>query len=167
MGKPLYPRGFVSWYHDDTASGQVYDRRDGDEEVIKLYTDHVRQHQPTNTWEFRKQVIACAIRLFGGIQRWADIQLLNKHLHGTNYAFFLDTINFINTGKRQVSVQNWLDLLEVKPDADEEFRTREIDPSVKDFMSAKRFTPEVISMWCGHENGFEDLLSSLYCMFGD
>lgn len=168
MPKPLFPRGFVSNYTNDVVGSDIYERRDGDEEVVRLYTDHIRKHENTQTWEFRKQVIDCAVRMFGEFPRWVLIQKLNKHLHGTNYDFLLDTLQYlIAGGKRSASVATWMEIMEVKPLADDK-RIGKEDEIMNIFIGPYApKTPDIISTWCGKENGFEDMLCTLYCMFGD
>lgn len=166
MVKLLHPRGFVTLPAGVTAPGRdVYSRSDGDEEITELFYEHIQRRVNTMAWHHRGHVIRAAVRLFGDFETWVGMQVTNRYLHGYNYAFFLDTLRYLQGERREMSVNNWLDLCTLRPDECDEPRTRTLPDSL--IMNTRYSkTENILSVWCSYEGGFEDLLYSLYTMFG-
>ena len=68
-----------------------------------LYNRYVNRTENTNCWEFRQKAIDNAIRAFGDIKQWLNLQQFNTHLCDIAFDFIHDTGKYINTGERTVS----------------------------------------------------------------
>lgn len=86
--------------------------------------------------------------------------------------FLLDTVRFIQTGKRQMSVQNWRDLLptlddpvSVKPEDRVDVNA---DKYYKDLVIYMKVcnTVDMLCHWCSQPKGFQDLVCTLDILFG-
>lgn len=158
MGNPLYPRGFAT-----PGEGSTFRRHDGDEEVTRLFYDFVQRRVDTSVWSYRRQVILAAVRLFGNFNHWLSLQDANDYLHGRNYEFLQDTVHYLQNGMRQVSVNNWPDLMEYKPEKKDRRQRPVVGSLANDFRLP---IEQVLSLWCSRAGGFEDLVCSLYLFFG-
>lgn len=132
------------------------------ETLYKLYVGHGVNSE---AWPFKRRVIKRCSQLFGNFNHWLKLQVANNdNIYGLNLDFLLDTVKFIRTGHRDMSVFNWLELLAEYPDAHpgcasvrrlDEFELR--DPSEFD---------NFIGMWCSKEGGFQDMLCTAHVLFG-
>ena len=166
----VYPRGFQSPRY---IVGPKRVRSAGDSEVMSLFNSYVTRSENVDGWEFRRKVLACAARLLHGFRSdWLPLQLSdNDHLYGSNFDFLVDTMRFVVTGNRIMRPLTWLDVMteystakapSVIGNREVEF-SREV-PEMTGLATLK--TEDVIQMWCSQENGFEDMLISLYGFFG-
>lgn len=165
MPELISPNGFVVGAGGVVDPKQEYKRYDGDEEITELYRKHVQRKQNTMTWEYRSKVVEAAMRLFGiNFQRFITAQLRNPYLHGIAFDFLSDSIAYAtSTGHRRLSLSNWSALIETDPDK----KPIDVRRKLKAVPSLKGLTTEqLLSLWCSHQGGFEDLLRTLYLMFG-
>lgn len=164
MSKEISPHGFVLSAGSIIVADEEYKRFSGNEDIAELYRAHIQRRQNTLTWDFRSKVVSAAMKLMGrNLYTFINVQLQNPYLHGVAFDFMDDTLHYILTGHRALSLHNWSALLEEEPskksiDKRRTFKTRlpvELAPM-----------EEAISIWCSHEGGLEDLLRTLYLMFG-
>lgn len=157
----IYPRLYTS---RRAAGGSVVVSK-GDEAVQTL--NEFLQNRSVNTlsWSYRRQVVDSALRLFGEFAPWLQDQLNNPRVVGYNLEFLKDTLQFIRTGKRDLCLANWLELVAEGDDlanAAEISRTR-----VDNFTSVRdETTVQLIQAWCAHPGGIEDLVGTLHILFG-
>lgn len=140
----------------------------GDPEVVKMWQEYVNPNIQTSDWVFRKRVLRLAMRLFSS-RDWFENQERNAHLHGYNYGFVVDTLRFIATGRRRMSVHVWADLVSHE-------HTQQKDPSqrheIMDFLRNHTLfmnNPPVgmIQKWCSRPGGIDDMICTLNLLFGD
>ncbi len=141
--------------------------RQGDPRVHDLFVEYTNQPQRAVTWDFQKRVVEIAQEMFAGEYSWFIRQDANAFLKDQNYAFILDTVRFIASGRRKFSIHTWpalvtYDVPVVKEDVD---GRRDIY-----FLMSELGVPtdaaKFIQMWLSHKGGFDDLMYTLHLLFG-
>lgn len=163
-----YPRGYVAIIGgNNVITPDLFDPVDVpfDDLIETMFKMFVGKTANIMSWDYRKVVLTRIAQLFGNFNAWLHIQALNNdHLYGMNYDFIVDTLRFIRTGRRHMSVFTWYDLLleypEQKLSASSRVRNREL--LITDAGEFKDY----ISMWVSHPGGFEDLLWTAHVLFG-
>jgi len=162
----VYSRGFIR--HVDVVPENKH--VDGDAEVAGLWDIYMKGRVDHSGWAYRRSVISAAVRLLGSMPYFVTTQKLNPYLYGYNYEFLLDTLNYIKTGKRKMSIVSWKGLLSENgaPNADYKLRATkpENNAMTKFEAQVKQPTQDIISEWCSHPKGFDDMLQTLDVMFG-
>lgn len=159
----LFPRGFFI----PNGSGQlVMDQgyRDVDQLVDLLFTGRVN----TQGFSYYREAFPIAMKLFGDFNGFLAAQKNNPFLYGYNYEFLLDTLKFILTGCRKVSIHNWKPLLAEWAEPHSEYKQRASSGQLGDVFKALRgrHGAEIVAYWCSHPNGFEDMVMTMWLMFG-
>lgn len=157
----IYPRGFIRTTTDSGIS-----RSAGDDDINKLYLLLVATSVNTAGWSYRRLVFPLAMMLFGNFIKFVQNQKENPFLYGYNYEFLTDTLQFIETGHRKVSVQNWIDLLTERSQPRDDYRVRPRLNLTTFIQVVGSDTPSIIAKWCSHHGGFEDMVMTLNIMFG-
>ena len=156
-------------YYD---SGVAVDRTLGDDTIgsiaAVLYNRYVNRTENTNCWEFRQKAIDNAIRAFGDIKQWLNLQQFNAHLCDIAFDFIHDTVRYINTGERTVSTHTAGALIQAAVNnrvIGGGYTGRVVRQVIlADVLKVK---PEnVIQTWLSYEGGFEDMLCTMYILFG-
>jgi len=157
----VYPRHFVT--RNNTGDGVILSKGDVTVETLMalLHDPKVR----SDSWGFERRVLDSALRLFGDFDQWLADNRANPRVVGFAIGFLNDTLQFIETGERQMSPLNWYELLhegDDVPAAD----PYQFTPS---HLASKtgESTIQVLQRWCAHPNGFEDLISTLHVLFGN
>lgn len=121
--------------------------------------------------EYRERVIILAYKLFQhkSLYGWMldQITVLNKTLNQTHIEFLLETVNFIFGIERKLTVVQWARLLLVNNDV---FNYK--DDFIRNFTrDIKRLQgsdlTNTLQLWLSNPNGLEDLMISMYVIFGD
>lgn len=160
MGLISYPRLYVTT--DRNGDGVIISK--GDQTVQKLYDFHVDRTVNTTTWNFRKQVLHSALRLFGELDSWLGLQAKNPRVTGNNAAFLHDTLNFIRTGVRELSIENWIELLDEDDDTSPIPALRQGQNTFA--LQAGETTEKLLQAWAAQPRGMQDLLCTLHVLFG-
>lgn len=158
-----YPRCFIRRLNHPNPITVV----DGDVTVDDLYKIYLSGRVNHQGWRFRKEVINAAARLFRNFPFFINLQRDNPHLYGYNYDFLQDTVNYIATGKRRLSIQAWKELMSEHMPPSGDYKTRTVFvvvPEAKYLLNSS--TGDVISKWCQNQNGIEDLLLTMVILFG-
>jgi hypothetical protein len=148
--------------------------------VESLYSAYIRQSANVGSFDYREKVIVAALDAFGTdrFDVWYLSQLKSPALGNLHGDFLLDTLKYIETGKRDVSLETWQSLLAI---TDEGNNIGKLSPLAKEFFgdttSYEHFVlpkypknvelTEVIQNWLVHTAGFEDLLGTLHILFGN
>lgn len=121
--------------------------------------------------DFREQVLIQAFKLFktDKLTTWIRAQNEKPSLSNIHNVFLLETIKFASgIEKRSLENVQWISLIDysdraqaVRVDMDDYFR----EDSDKLYVPMKM--DRFIQSWVSQINGFEDLLISLYVIFGD
>lgn len=137
------------------------------EDIETLYSQYTKKSARTGTFEFHELIIQAALNAFGttNFLDWIRRQgssPVSTYIHSK---FLLDTLKFIETGKREMVLENWEPLLnshavsgeweEITDDA-EALNKRINIVNLKD----------VVRQWCSHPYGIGDMLVTLHILFG-
>lgn len=159
----LYPRGFIA---PSTRSDII--RVTGSADITALYDQMMKRSVNHNGWAYQKRVLQAAMNCFTNLPVFLNTQKNNPFLYGYNYEFLIDTLRYIQTGRRRVSVQNWLALLLENHAPNNDYRDRSSSRDIRDFLQAVGSTDSsVVATWVSRPGGLNDLVVSLYIMFGE
>lgn len=191
QGLRIYPRGFLGAslgeqvkpterasasdlrsfnYHPDwfkAASGN---------KEINRNVEMIWRHLNTNTFQindmaFRKEVLRVALHAFG-TKDFMDWVLINRAGPSTgemHMEFIADTLNFIQNGKRDLTLHNWIGMLsnsDITHNTTKDFNFTEffVGP---DKVARNINLVDVIQRWCAQEDGFLDMAVTLHVLFGE
>lgn len=143
-----YPNGYVGRGVSFGLQGEA------DPEIVVLYNDYTNRRDGW-TWDVQRPYLLAAARLFGCPTWFLERQLKEPGLCKYRRAFILDTIQFIETGRRTVSVYTISSLFDYKADS---------LPQVVPVNLPKGM--DCIAKWVSHEGGFADLVESMAIFFG-
>lgn len=161
----VFPRGYSGGQSSSTVRDET---RLGDPEVTRLYEIYTGPANPSGTWAFRKQVVKAAMRLFGGSTNWFLRQDPNPLVTEYNYQFLLDTLRFVATGRREISIYGWPDLISNYPAQSlPSIRQRHDIADAFRELALTTSTEALVQNWCLHKGGFDDLMYTLNILFGD
>ena len=147
-------------------------------DVCKLFSDWFGDPSIMNQFEFRAQVLKEAmwwfsigdrkeINLKGNFLQWLKLQENNPTVSDLHMQFLNDTIDFILTGKRSLTVWQWYSL--IKAD------TTSLQAKPTTF-AAKRLTENyrglfdnesIVQQWVSQPYGYEDLITTLFVILGE
>lgn len=154
----VHPRFFTTITPADEQTVVV---SEGDASIDTLYDIYVCRKVNTASWTFRSEVLRQALRLFGNFQEWLEYQRANPAISGYNRDFLEDTVRYIQTGQRQMLVLNWVELMD-----EIDYRERPVTTRVPLTLLSNANTVQVLQTWCSHTDGVEDLVQTLYVLFG-
>lgn len=156
----IYPRLYQGYAAGETGAPV---RSRGDQSVTTLYQISEAGMQDTRNLDYRFKVLDCAVRLFGDFRSWMTLQRGNANIIGYNLEFLRDTLKFITTGTREMSPLTWMDLVSEKSEHSALAHHLTL-PELA--IPANVSTAEIIQLWCAHKGGFDDLLQTLFTLFG-
>lgn len=192
----MYPRGFLGGnlnpqiertpkaFGDPMAKQQYHvdNFKSGPSKIIanpyceSLYSQYIKQAVKTGSFEFRKQILLVALSSFGTnrFDEWFRIQYQSPAAGDMHNRFLLDTIKFIQTGRRDMALETWQALLLI---TDEGNRIGALPKEAKDFFGVSEagvyrnpqnnMLNDVLQTWCSRHGGLEDLLGTLHILFGN
>jgi len=135
----------------------------GDQAVSELYRIYEIGDKDTRGLTFRFRVFDCALRLFGDFREWMVLQRNNPNLVGYNLEFLRDTLSYILHGTRRMSPMIWGDLVKESQD----YTSTPHHLVLPDLQVPSDITTaQVLQLWCSRKGGFEDLLQTLFVLFG-
>lgn len=190
----VYPRGFLgsvqsptierTSYPSNPSTGRMnYDVRLFDSSkstkitanmtIDSLYREYVRRG--STSYDFREKVFIAALNAFGtrNIYEWYVAQFNGPSFGDTNRQFIDDTFKFIMTGRRNLPLTNWNSL--VKADENNNGVTQLGEHAMKFFVGCRTINDrpirnmsiaEFIQDWISAEGGFNDMLFTLFILFG-
>jgi len=142
---------------DDTINSR------GDETVSELFRVYEQGAVDVTGMDFKLRILDCGLRLFGDIREWMLLQRNNPNLLGYNLEFLRDTLKYIATGERDLSPLIWLDLVTERS----LHSTQAHHLTLPELSIPKEIeTPQMLQLWCSRKNGFQDLVQSLFLLFG-
>lgn len=175
----LYPRGYLG---EAFVSGQAAldpsrpKKPSAHPNVEALYDQYIKRIGATTSFEFRRQVLAVALKAFGtsNFEIWVSSQRQSPLIGDTHNNFIDDTIRFISEGRRDLCVENW-DALITSADHGERLTGHtEIAKEFFGFPSSghhryprNRELIDVIQLWCSRPGGIEDMLCTMHVLFGN
>lgn len=140
--------------------------RKGHPMVVALYREYTGAATQVANWEFRKRIIGLAVKMFGNRGNWFIEADNEPTIQDYNYEFILDTVRFIATGQRRISIHAWPDLIgHNQPDAIPREHT-EVRKLFRDLALATD-TASLIQQWCSKPRGIDDLMLTMNILFGN
>lgn len=157
------PNGFRSpLYNEEKREPEA------DPLVLKEWQTLITGHRgEANTWEFRRKSINHAIDLLRHLPDWLHAQEDNPRMTPHMRAFLEDTIQYINVGRRRMSIIARSGCLFHEQDAAKRpkyIRSRHA-PRLKDMLNVDG--KDYMYHWLKHDNGFDDMLATVNVLFGD
>ncbi len=145
--------------------------------VEALYGQWINRAPETTSFEFREKVMIAALDAFGtpNFLYWYGAQVHSPAFGDTHRRFLEDTIQFLSTGRRNLTLETWSALLTVRDSgevvdeysevAKEFFGMPTPDAQYREFRN--RGVGEIVQRWLIQPTGFDDLVGSLHLLFGN
>ena len=190
MKKIIYPRGFIGFYNEQEHEKDSVDINEiitsikfntridkvdttpFNTEVENIFNSLVGGEENFTKFDFREECLEVCLNSFGthDFYEWCITQLSSPYLSSLHKQFINDTFNFIDTGKRNVSVESWVSLLyrnKQEQTKSTELRLHQFF-GLKDRLNNRRITHicDIVNNWVKHEGGFNDLVYTCYILFG-
>lgn len=146
---------------------QRFTMRQGDPRVHQLYLDFTTYPRETIYWSFRRKVVDLAQQLFSGNFNWFIRQDTNALITDQNYMFLLDTVRFIATGHRRLSIYTWPTLLSYEVPLGASVDSRKEISNLFIELALNTDVNTIIQKWLSHKNGFNDMMYTLNMLFGN
>jgi hypothetical protein len=149
---------------------------DPNQVIEMLYSQYVKRSADTQSFEFREAILIAALNAFGSpnFYSWYKSQLQSPTVGERHVAFLGDTLKFLMTGRRDMTLETWAVLL--KPDAEAVRPLEPCETACRYFGLQGRNIPadpvryslvDTIQQWCEMPQGIEDLLGTLHVLFGN
>jgi hypothetical protein len=145
--------------------------------VESIYAAYIKNSEDTNSIQFRNSILEAAMNAFGtrSFPIWYSMQFKSLAAGDMHRRFLEDTLKFIRSGKREMSLENWASLVLI---TDEGNNIGSITEETKTFFMIQDFEPivnakyrtdlvDVIQEWCSNSGGIEDMLGTLHILFGN
>ena len=141
--------------------------------VVELYTHWCEDPTVLKDFEFRERIISLAKSSFGepSIFKWFNLQKQYANLSNLHIMFIYDTFNYLLGQPRKIQSIQWITLLEAS------IKTQTVSVDINKYFdktfikSSSGYLPskltDFISLWLNKPNGFEDLLITLFIIFGN
>lgn len=144
-----------------SVRGYLHHSPDHADRFQELYQRVFDKDYDVTSWHYRMEVLRCAMALIGNLNSWIAAHDQSTYVYGRRYDFLVDTMDFAKLGKRHLSAQNWLELIDEDP-----------EPNVRESRHCELPRPQAIrtetflAQWCAQPKGFQDMLCSLNVLYG-
>lgn len=136
-----------------------------DIDVVRLHAMTQKRLVNTDSWRFRSEVINCAAKVFQDFDLWLTLNAqCNEYIYDLNWRLVEDTVQFIRTGERTISLLTMKELILEHPDAQRGVATPRRLAALK--LQPKEFE-HAVAMWCSRKGGFIDMLKTMNLFFGE
>ena len=138
-------------------------------EITDLINEYEKNRQALNDFAFRERVLKAGIRAFDGttIPDWLKKQRDTDYFSDLHKTFVVETLNFITGSPRVINVVQWTGLLDAgKSNMKTSFDYSEFFNTSHRPMPLPSSTLDMLRLWICRDHGYEDLLLSLWCIFG-
>lgn len=144
--------------------------------IDNLYKDLTRAEGLVSSKAFREKIFLAAFGAFGTMDfyNWYQVQKVSPFYGDLSHRFLEDTVRFLSTGRRQMSVQSWSEQLTYSQDTE---TANEDTDRILDFFGASepgynrdprnRNLTEIVQLWWSQPTGMTDLLYTLHILFGE
>lgn len=157
----IYPRLYVG--QEKEGYGVVIS--EGDAIVGELWEKKLNPTINTFDWGYTEKVLESAIRLFGNFEDWLTLQRQNPKIVGYNLEFLVDTLRFIRTGQRELSIATWEQLLTEATGPQLSPLKTNARPSDLQLLPEER-KYQIFKTWLSKPNGVTDMIQTLHLVFG-
>lgn len=148
-GVRSYPNGYVGVENELGVQGEA-------DPEIQALRDRFINHLGRWTWDQEREVLECALRVLGDPAWFFQRQLKQPGLCKYRRIFLEQTIQFILTGHRDVSIYTNTTMFDYQNDSKPLHLQTDLLPK----------GVECLSLWLRHHGGFDDLVQSLVVFFG-
>lgn len=139
----------------------------GNPTIDALYGRYVRDWDSMRNFEFREAILKAALAAFGtsDFRMWYSAQLQSPAAGDLHVRFLDDTLKFIDNNRRDVMLETWQRLLNAA--GENALDSVELnDNALQFFGTDSPKLRDILQRWCSRENGFQDLLGTLFILFG-
>lgn len=153
-----YPSGFKA-----PVIGEAETSTDVDATVVALHKLLESNNPIVQNWSFISEVLDAAKRLIPNFNEFLAINKANANISASAYDLLVETVNFINSGYRLVSLHTHLDLL------NNEIRLgHKPNGQISNRKLPVAATPVRCALleWSRRKGGVEDILCTLNYIFG-
>lgn len=150
---------------------------DPNPDLEQFYRRWVGEGQGVNNFEFKEEVLITALEAFGtqNFYEWYSAQFQSPMFGDLHQRFLEDTLGFIESGTRSLSLQNWMAVINQN---DTGARQQILGAKAAEFFgipipghrhreAQNRMLLPVIQRWLSHPQGFEDFILTLRIFFGE
>jgi len=148
-GARNYPNGYIGTENDLGVQGEA-------DPEVQAIRDQFVNHLGRWTWEQERVILECALRVFGDPAWFFQRQAKQPGLCKYRRQFLEDTIEFILTGHRDISIYTTTSMFDYQRDSKPVALKSELLPK----------GVECLRLWLSHRDGFDDLVQSLVVFFG-
>lgn len=172
----LFPRGFIARGSVNAPLPQpnsplfknVVTEVDGNPALNEIFDISREGVVNLMAWEYRSRALKTMAKLYGNFHLWVYSQAVqNPYCYDMAFEFLCDTLDYIITGKRRLSVQTWLELLQEHTEqriSIDHYGRYEKD--IKPRLEKIGMDENALAKWCQRPEGFTDLLFSSNIFFG-
>lgn len=192
----VFPRGFIGVVNTSlnkesnkkTAIDKIIDLRyknvdtnvDSDvyNSVITKLHGNMIDSLVSDKLSFNKAIIVEAFKSFddNNFGVWINLQKNSRYFTVNHQKFILETLKYIQTGRRDTSIRTWEVILhrEIIDDSEHVSKNSKFDIELKNFFAHQlsdglilsNSLPRIFPQWLSHRGGNEDLLLTLNIIFG-
>lgn len=151
--------------HSRPGYTDYHDWRSGDEQVNDFSATPSLQLIDKTNPKLIIEIAKKAVELFGNNNLYSFVQanlLHNRFKSDLHWEFLKDTLEFIKTGKRSMSIGTWKSLLVLENNK----LSRTHAPKTTYSMNSAEYSGATIQKWLTQDNGLADLTYSMYIIFG-
>lgn len=119
-----------------------------------------------SSWSTRRDFYEIAKRLYGDFGAWLDAQDSNPDISQTAYDMIYETLRYIETGRRPISLATRMAIINVEAENGVTSRTP-TSAKMPSLRSTLKFNPSrYMYLWANQEDGFSDMLCVTNFIFG-
>lgn len=163
----IYPSGVIIpvGSNDDSLRNRPYSF-EMDSEISELYKTVTESNSVAI--EHVTALVDIAKRLLGKHKdQFLHLQHINGRLSDITREFIADTLNYIETGHRDMSIGTWLGLFLNPEWPGDTYEPKNGIISVNIAKEPNIYPKNVIAKWLAHPDGFMDMLTTFHVLFGN
>ena len=144
--------------------------------VNDLFTEYEQDNAKLKDFDFREHILQAAKFVFDGrtIADWVKFQCLSEYYTVKHSNFLADTLRYLKSGKREMSIDTWLHLVNASLPGSKkqgkclyaEFAQYKMRTYVHFLNTDVESINTNLVHWVSHEGGFRDLLIFMKIVFG-
>lgn len=138
-------------------------------DLDSLYNDYVSKPYQTKRFRFQAQVYKAAIRVcaFKRLNQWVLDQTRSPFLSDAHKDFLFDTLQYINTGTRRMSLSAWRITIQASRTHLSGRAPSKLTAHEAGILhQANLDWSGTMMLWLSHVNGFEDFFQTMWIMYG-
>ena len=149
---------------------------EGNPHVEALYATLIKNDIKISSPVFRTTALKVALTAFGtrNFFEWFSVQYKSPACGSIHNDFLIDTLRYIKTGIRNLSLETWGALVLITDEGNSIGKpgiySEEFFNNHNGHVESSRLTNvdllDVIQMWCEKSNGLEDMIGTLHILFG-